>query len=164
MQRRHFCFHGALFFAIVLSLFSFCGALLAEIDLASLEEKLSTEITEIKGTPKVRVVSNQKETFRVELKEKDQSDYALAIRKEGNNYIWISRDGKVLKRELIGTFDYFISERGSDYIKIVREASVLNPLKGFTASVQEEQFGCKYIEHMSDKLNTVTYFGDCDMR
>lgn len=93
---------------IFLILLSLPGTSTAKVDLESFEEKLSKEITEIRGTPKVRIVSSQKETFKVELKEKDQNDSAPVILREGNDYIWASREGKPLVHRQSGAFDFFI--------------------------------------------------------
>ena len=97
------------------------------------------------GTPFTRGRGSVEKSYNEPLSTEKQKEYELVIVKEDDNYIWRSRDNKVLRHHKSGVFDYFIQPEGSGYIKIM----------------QNEE-GYAYIEHVHLGLDTITYWGVSD--
>jgi len=73
------------------------------------------------GTPLVRNLSSAEETKNEQIQGESQINYKLIISKEGDEYIWFSREKKKLTRIRSGAFDYFVNPEGSGYIKIAKD-------------------------------------------
>lgn len=114
-----------------------------------LSSNVRAEMIVFEGTPIIKNVANPAETFNQPVKGEEQINYKLIITKEGDNYIWFSREKNKLKHNNDGYFDYFVRENRSDYIKIgiAPEGSLHKYL---------------YIEHLTDGMKTITYWGYAD--
>lgn len=95
------------------------------------------------GTPLVRNSSSAEEAKNELVQGESQTNYKLIISKEGDEYVWFSREKKKLTRIRSDAFDYFVNPEGSGYIKIAKD----------------ENGKYLYMEHMSFGLQTITYWG-----
>lgn len=108
-----------------------------------------SETIVIEGVPWLKNVNTMEETFNEKVEGENQRNAKLVITKEGNNYLWFSREKSKLNHLNDGVFDYFIRENRSDYIKIGK-APAGSPHKFL------------YMEHVTDSFRTITYWGYAD--
>ena len=96
------------------------------------------------GVPTARIDSDGRMTKKAEF----SASAACRIVKRGRRYEWASRENRPLDRVDAGDYIYYISPKGSGYIKVA--------VKPQGAS------GYDYMEHLSDGFTTVTYWGRKD--
>ncbi len=115
----------------------FAAALLLCATLAFADELVFT------GLPSVRIDSDGTQSIRVELSDQGSQKYECRIVGKGKKFLWASRDNRVLIRSESGDYTYFISPKGTGYIKL--------------ALTKNAPFD--YMESFSTDLKTVTYWG-----
>jgi hypothetical protein len=116
---------------------------IALISFCFLVELGQAETIVFEGTPLIKNSASAEGTNNEQVQGEDQTNYKLIITKEGNEFIWFSREKKKLKHVKSGAFDYFVNLDGSGYIKITKA----------------ENGKYLYLEHMSIGLQTITYWG-----
>ena len=79
------------------------------------------------------------------LDDTQASQSEMVITKAGFEYIWTSREGKLLRREKSGVFDLYKDPSSSDYVKVFSD---------------DEK--CLYMEHLQITFQTITYWGTCE--
>jgi hypothetical protein len=102
--------------------------------------------------PLTRVTSSADSTSRESLTESKGNEYRVIITKEGNNYLWATRENRHLLHTISGAFHLFIDSRGGGYIKIF-------DLDLFPKSPRDQGPRYRYMEHMTMHLGSVTYWG-----
>lgn len=102
--------------------------------------------------PLTRVTSSADSTARESLSESESYEYRVLITKEGNNYLWATRENRYLLHTISGVFHLFIDSRGGGYIKILD--SDLLP-----KSLRDQGPRYRYMEHMTMHLGSITYWG-----
>jgi hypothetical protein len=95
------------------------------------------------GIPSARIDADGGQSVRVELSDLGAKKYECRITGKGKKYFWASRGNRELIRSDSGDYTYFISPEGTGYIKIALTKS--GPFD--------------YMEHFSNELKTVTYWG-----
>ena len=103
------------------------------------------------GTPLIKIESSFESTNRYELNKSESTEFVVAIGFDGKNYLWKTRENKVLKYSTKGAFHYFVNEEGSGYIKI----GDLSKMGG-----AEKKY--LYLEHIHLGFSTITYWGVVD--
>lgn len=105
--------------------------------------------------PTSKVSSEAQETSRELLNESKRHEFRLLITKNGNEYLWVSRENRPLVHSISGAFHMFADPRGSGYIKIFDSSfipeSVRSPGPRYT-----------YMEHLHMHLGTITYWGSAE--
>lgn len=97
-------------------------------------------------TPQKKVESDPQGTQEYALSAKQVADYTLRIDKQGPTYIWTSREKKRLINRHSGAFNIFYPDDGSGYIKLFQMSDQI-----------------MYMEHLHMMLNTITYWGVCQL-
>lgn len=97
------------------------------------------------GRPSVQSRDSMEDSVHVSLDEIQKTKHRVIISKEGEEYIWETRDRKKLVHTTEGAFDLFTDPKGGGYIKITRSDGKFY-----------------YMEHLSLGLNTFTYWGVAD--
>lgn len=106
--------------------------------------------------PTTQVVSDANSTTRFVLSKADQDEFRVRIAKKGNQYIWVSRENAVLVHRSSGAVHYFIDPTGAGYIKVFDTFNVPK-----FARAPGPRY--KYMEHLSQVLVTITYWGATDV-
>jgi hypothetical protein len=109
----------------------------------------------LNATPVSRVTSSIESTAREELTISQGNEYRLLITKDGNDYVWSTRENTNLFLVQSGAFSIFVSKSGNGYIEI------------FDTSYLPEQAGTPsvrfiYKEHIRNSLGNLTYWGTTD--
>ena len=126
-------------------------SILLALALIVAQPAIAEETIVFSGAPFARVLSNHEGTERAELDETQAEEYRVMIVKRDGQYFWASRENTPLMHfpVLDSGFHWFIST-GSGYVKMVD----VSTLPGY-----EDSNLIFYIEHMTDGLGTVTYWG-----
>ena len=96
----------------------------------------------VNGLPMVKAMSDIEGIESENLSKDEQFKYKLLITKQGNKYIWASRDNRELLLRQNGVFYDFIEAGGAGYIRVsISERTVL------------------YMEHLKLGFKTITYWG-----
>lgn len=106
----------------------------------------------LNGLPTVRVTSSSDSTVRETLPESKQHEFRILITKNGEDYIWVTRDNRQLIHTKSGVHDLFIDPRGGGYIKVLDQEFL-------PESMQDSRAQILYMEHLSLMLTTITYWG-----
>jgi hypothetical protein len=96
----------------------------------------------LSGIPDIQTRSTPEESVRIEMDSVKKKNHRVLIIKEGDEYIWESRERRKLIRSTQGPLTLFIDPTGGGYIKVA-------PSEGKII----------YMEHISQGLNTFTYWG-----
>lgn len=96
----------------------------------------------LSGAPDIQTKSTVEESVRIEMDSVKKKNHRVIIIKDGEEYIWESRERRKLIRSTHGPFILFIDPTGGGYIKVA-------PSEGKMI----------YMEHLSQGLNTFTYWG-----
>lgn len=96
----------------------------------------------LSGAPDIQTKSTVEESVRIEMDSVKKKNHRVIIIKDGDEYIWESREKRKLIRSIQGPFTLFIDPKGGGYIKVT-------PSEGKMI----------YMEHLSQGLNTFTYWG-----
>jgi hypothetical protein len=105
--------------------------------------------------PTVRIDSDASSTTRSVLSNADQDNSRIRIAKQGNRYIWVSRENRELSYQSSGAVHYFIDPRGSGYVKVLDTLNL--PKSTHTPGPRYE-----YMEHLTLLLGSITYWGATD--
>lgn len=96
----------------------------------------------LSGAPDIQTKSTVEESVRIEMDSAKKKNHRVIIIKDGEEYIWESREKRKLIRSTQGPITLFIDPTGGGYIKVLRsEGKVI------------------YLEHLSQGMNTFTYWG-----
>jgi hypothetical protein len=96
----------------------------------------------LSGLPDIQTKSTVEESVRVEMDSVKKKNHRVIIVKDGDEYIWESRERRKLIRSTQGPFTLFIDPTGGGYIKVaLSEGKMI------------------YMEHLSQGWNTFTYWG-----
>ena len=96
------------------------------------------------GFPSRRSVNKIGTNDTAILEEKESKEYLCMISLKSGKYYWSSRDNKEMTKHISGAFVIFAADDGSGYVKLL---------------VQPKGLPLDYMEHLHDKLFTVTYWG-----
>lgn len=118
-------------FIFALLLLSFLGA-----------QPVAAKTLILSGLPDIQTKSTVEESVRIEMDSVKKKNHRVIIVKDGDEYIWESRERKKLIRSTQGPFTLFIDPTGGGYIKVA-------PSEGKLI----------YMEHLSQGLSTFTYWG-----
>ena len=101
------------------------------------------------------IILNAHPTFRdgKKLSKKESAEYGVMIKKVGKNYIWASREDRVLIYNLSGVFHIFTAADGSGMIII----SELDRVMG-----KKKSYPFKIAEHIRLFMDFITYKGESD--
>jgi hypothetical protein len=77
-----------------------------------------TQIVVLDAKPTVKVESSKDSTERYQLSNTDQEKYRVRIIKDGERYLWASRENRELVHQLSGAFHLFVDSRGGGYVKV----------------------------------------------
>lgn len=111
--------------------------------------------TVIAAEPFARVKSAASDTAREKLSSSEARKNALAVSKNGSDYIWVTRQSRQLVHVQSGAFHLFIDPRGGGYVKVLDQHALPETMR---------QPGPRYrwYEHVSMGLETITYWGEAD--
>ncbi len=104
----------------------------------------SPTVVAFMGFPARRSINRIGTNETTVLEDKDSKEYMCMISRKSGRYYWSSRDNKEMTRHVSGAFVIFSADDGSGYVKAFPESKNL-PLD--------------YMEHLHDKLFTITYWG-----
>ncbi|MCG3110855.1 MAG: hypothetical protein MCM46_03420 [Candidatus Manganitrophus sp. SB1] len=96
----------------------------------------------LSGAPDIQTKSTVEESVRIEMDSVKKKNHRVIIIKDGDEFYWESREKRKLIRSIQGPFTLFIDPTGGGYIKVA-------PSEGKMI----------YMEHLSQGLNTFTYWG-----
>lgn len=96
------------------------------------------------GMPKRRSMNQIGNDVSGTLDERESQEYMCMITRKGGRYFWPTRENKEVRRTVSGDFVIFNALDGSGYVKILTKFAL--PID--------------YMEHVHDKLFTVTYWGE----
>ncbi|MCG3116210.1 MAG: hypothetical protein LLH30_11065 [Candidatus Manganitrophus sp. SA1] len=96
----------------------------------------------LSGAPDIQTKSTVEESVRIEMDSVKKRNHRVIIIKDGDEFYWESREKRKLIRSIQGPFTLFIDPTGGGYIKVT-------PSEGKMI----------YMEHLSQGLNTFTYWG-----
>jgi len=108
--------------------------------------------------PTVLIFSDASSTTRSVLSKAAQDNSRIRIAKQGNRYIWVSRENAELVLQLSGAVHYFIDPHGGGYVKVLDTHKLLKSPK----STRTPGPRYEYMEHVSLLLGTITYWGATD--
>ena len=108
--------------------------------------------------PTVRIYSDASSTTRSVLSKADQDNSRIRIAKQGNRYIWVSRENAALVLQLSGAVHYFIDPHGGGYVKVFDREKVPNSPKSTRTTGPRYE----YMEHLTLLLGSITYWGATD--
>lgn len=111
---------------------------------AALGYAQSPPVVAFVGFPARRSINRLGTNETAALADKDSKEYVCLISRKNGKYYWSSRDNKEMTRHFSGPFVIFSADDGSGYVKVFPESQNL-PLD--------------YMEHLHDKLFTITYWG-----
>lgn len=96
----------------------------------------------LSGAPDIQTKSTVEESVRIEMDSVKKMNHRVIIIKDGDEFYWESREKRKLIRSIQGPFTLFIDPTGGGYIKVtLSEGKMI------------------YMEHLSQGLNTFTYWG-----
>lgn len=98
------------------------------------------------GSPDITNSSSPEETFNMPMAGNDRLNYKCVIAKEGDDYVWLSREKVKLNHIKSGLFDYFVNPDGSGYVKITK--------------MSDGKY--QYMESMNMLFKIITYWGTAD--
>src|SRR5262249_45448167 len=108
--------------------------------------------------PTVRIYSDASSTTRSVLSKADQDNSRIRIAKQGNRYIWVSRENTELMHQASGAFHYFIDPHGGGYVKVFDREKV--PKSSKSTPTPGPRY--EYMEHVTLLLGSITYWGATD--
>lgn len=100
------------------------------------------------GAPDIKGVNTLQDVFNEPVNDENKKTSRLVITKENGQYIWFSREKNKLRFYKDDNFIYFVREDRPDYIKISKPP--------------QSEGKYIYMEHMSDGMKTLTYWGKSD--
>lgn len=117
------------------------------------------------GQPASKVSTGAEDSVREVLASDEASKYLLVIEKRGDRYFWKSRGGRELVRVKAGLFDVLLELQGAGYIKILDPGKLGEVPEGVDPKAVGEflETNVRYVEFMTQMLDTVTYFGTAEM-
>ncbi|MDC4205320.1 MAG: hypothetical protein MPW17_08390 [Candidatus Manganitrophus sp.] len=96
----------------------------------------------LSGAPDIQTKSTVEESVRIEMDSVKKKNHRVIIIKDGDEFYWESREKRKLIRSIQGPFTLFIDPTGGGYIKVTSSEGKMI-----------------YMEHLSQGLNTFTYWG-----
>ncbi len=96
----------------------------------------------LSGAPDIQTKSTVEESVRIEMDSVKKKNHRVIIIKDGDEFYWESREKRKLIRSTQGPFTLFIDPTGGGYIKVTSSEGKMI-----------------YMEHLSQGLNTFTYWG-----
>ena len=106
---------------------------------------VSAEVV-LRGIPSQRVDAGPSGVSEHDLSGADALSAAVVIDRQGDRYVWSSRDGSELVRRVSGIYTIFVAQSGAGYIKVETPMQDGQPFH--------------FLEHVHLGLGTATYFGE----
>src|SRR5215510_14570129 len=127
--------------------------------LLPLTSPLLSQPVVLDAKPTVRIYSDASSTTRSVLSKADQDNSRIRIAKQGNRYIWVSRENtELMHHQASGAVHYFIDPHGGGYVKVFDREKVPNSSKSTRTTGPRYE----YMEHLTLLLGRITYWGATD--
>lgn len=103
--------------------------------------------------PTVQIESSEDATKRVVLPSEERARNKVIIIKQGEKYLWASREGRELAHHVSGSFHYFVAPGGAGYVKV------------FAVPAKQRGRGAHYyfMEHVTVGMASISYWGETEM-
>jgi len=107
------------------------------------------------GRPSIKVQEYASNATTVQLSDDESKRSQVLVVRDGENYLWASRDNKPLAKSVSGEYTTYYSLDGSGYIRIQSPEATAK----FKGIVSESNQIFDYREHLLQGLASITYYG-----
>ena len=109
------------------------------------------------GEPIKRVSTSPADVTEQTLTATQATEFAVTIIREGNKYLWASRENNLVTRTESGSYVTFHAQNGSGYVRIYKP-HMYELMSGLSPEQRAGEVG--YMEHLVLQFSSITYFGD----